>query len=148
MPALRFMPVQSQERPVDEARDKRDGMTRGFERLAAAEIRLAGSALSAADRETLARLRSDIAAGLVLLLSRADGCISRAEMAAAAAPLKLVLPANVIGRLPAAARLAALELVALAEAVSAGLAVAQAAAPQNEKPRRRQDRPRLELVIP
>jgi hypothetical protein len=133
---------------VDEARDKRDGITRGFERLAAAETRLAGSALSAADRETLARLRSDIAAGLVLLLSRADGCISRAEMAAAAAPLALVLPANVIGRLPAAARLAALDLAALAEGVAARFVAVQAAQPQNEKPRRRQGRPRLELVIP
>ncbi|WP_296581403.1 hypothetical protein [Xanthobacter sp.] len=131
---------------MDQAWDKRDGIARSFERLAAAETRLAASALSAGDRETLARLRSDIAAGLVLLLSRADGCISRAEMAAAAAPLALALPANVIGRLPAAARLAALDLVALAEGVSAGLAAAQAVEPQNEKPRRRQSRPRLELV--
>lgn len=133
---------------MDQARDKRDGIARSFERLAAAETRLAASALSAADRETLARLCSDIAAGLVLLLSRADGCISRGEMAAAAAPLALALPANVIGRLPAAARLAALDLVALAEGVSAGLVAAQAAEPQNEKPRRRQSRPRLELVSP
>ncbi|GLI24428.1 hypothetical protein GGQ86_004437 [Xanthobacter flavus] len=133
---------------MDQARDKRDGIARSFERLAAAETRLAASALSAADRETLARLRSDIAAGLVLLLSRADGCISRTETAAAAAPLALALPANVIGRLPAAARLAALDLVALAEGASAGLVAAQAAEPQNEKPRRRQSRPRLELVSP
>lgn len=133
---------------MDQARDKRDGIARSFERLAAAETRLAASALSAADRETLARLCSDIAAGLVLLLSRADGCISRGEMAAAAAPLALALPANVIGRLPAAARLAALDLVALAEGASAGLVAAQAAEPQNEKPRRRQSRPRLELVSP
>lgn len=133
---------------MDQARDKRDGIARSFERLAAAETRLAASALSAGDRETLARLRSDIAAGLVLLLSRADGCISRGEMAAAAAPLALALPANVIGRLPAAARLAALDLVALAEGVSAGLVAAQAAEPQNEKPRRRQGHPRLELVSP
>ncbi|UDQ89990.1 hypothetical protein LJE71_02895 [Xanthobacter autotrophicus] len=133
---------------MDQARDKRDGIARSFERLAAAETRLAASALSAGDRETLARLRSDIAAGLVLLLSRADGCISRGEMAAAAAPLALALPANVIGRLPAAARLAALDLVALAEGVSAALAAAKAVEPQNEKPRRRQSRPRLELVSP
>lgn len=133
---------------MDQARDKRDGIARSFERLAAAETRLAASALSAADHEILARLRSDIAAGLVLLLSRADGCISRGEMAAAAAPLALALPANVIGRLPAAARLAALDLVALAEGVSTGLVAAKAAEPQNEKPRRRQGRPRLELVSP
>ncbi|MFG1215129.1 hypothetical protein V5F72_22825 [Xanthobacter flavus] len=133
---------------MDQARDKRDGIARSFERLAAAETRLAASALSAADHEILARLRSDIAAGLVLMLSRADGCISRTEIAAAATPLVLVLPANVIGRLPAAARLAALDLVALTEGVSAGLVAAQAGEPQNEKPRRRQDRPRLELVIP
>lgn len=133
---------------MDAAGGKRDGIARGFERLAAADARLAASPLSPADRETLARLRADIAAGLVLLLSRADGCISRAEFAAAAAPLALVLPANVIGRLSAAARLAALDLAALAESVGARLKEAQAAEPQNEKPRRRQARPRLELVIP
>lgn len=127
------------------------GIARGFERLAAAEARLAPSTLLPADAEALARLRSDIAAGLVLLLSREEASMSCSEVAAAAVPLELTLPAHVMVRLPAVARLAALDLAAVADGVAAQLAVipeGDAGAAQKQKPRRRQGRPRLELVIP
>ncbi len=132
---------------MDQARDKGDEIGRDFARLAAAQERLNACPLSAGDRETLSRLNADIASGLVLLLSIEDGCIARAELTAAAAPLELVLPANVMTRLTAVARFAALDLAALAEGVAVRLAAAQAEETRkNEKPRRRQVRPRLELV--
>lgn len=138
---------------MERARDTGNGIASGFTRLAAAEARLSATGLSREDAETLARLRADIAAGLVLLLSLDDGCIGRADLAAATAPLALAVPADVMARLSAAARLAALDLAALAASVAARLAADAANAQnenkaQNEKPRRRQTRPRLELVIP
>jgi len=55
----------------------------------------------------------------------------------------------VMTRLTAVARFAALDLAALAEGVAVRLAAAQAEETRkNEKPRRRQVRPRLELVSP
>ena len=134
---------------MDQARDKGDEIGRDFARLAAAQERLNVSALSTVDRETFSRLSADIASGLVLLLSIDDGSITRGELAVAAAPLELALPANVMTRLTAVARLAALDLAALAEGVAGRLAAAQAhRIRRTEKPRRRQVRPRLELVSP
>lgn len=136
---------------MDRAHSRQEETARGFARLAEVEAQLAACVLSPADREEMARLHADTAAALVLLLSREEGCIGRAELAAAAPRLALALPADVMARLPAVARLSALDLATLAGAAADRLAMVLAedrAMAKNEKPRRRQARPRLELVVP
>jgi hypothetical protein len=136
---------------LDRADSRQEETARGFARLSEVEAQLAACVLSPTDREATARLHADTAAALVLLLSRDDGCIGRAELAAAASRLTLALPTSVMARLPAIARLAALDLATLAASAADQLGLAQAedrAMAKNEKPRRRQARPRLEIVVP
>lgn len=130
----------------------------GMATLDAAEARLraARGQLDALTATALARLVMDVSAALLLVRALAAGEISADLFRREGARLALTVPASLMERLPAAARLGALELVTLAAglegliahahagaASSAGAASARA---QREKPRRRQGRPRLRVV--
>ncbi|MFG1300853.1 hypothetical protein V5F49_13755 [Xanthobacter sp. V3C-3] len=146
----------------------------GMATLAAAEA-LLGAARGQLDAQTaaaLARLVMDLSSALLLLRALAAGDVPgdlfRRESArlaldpqalpsgaTQAGPLQ---PGGPLDRLPAAARLGVLELVTLAGSLAGTLARLRAeleaqtgdgtaiAPRQNEKPRRRQGRPRLRVV--
>ncbi|MEP9352489.1 hypothetical protein ABLE93_02700 [Xanthobacter sp. KR7-65] len=130
----------------------------GFDRIADAEARLAGARerLSRADAAIVTRFLMDLSAALLLLADRREGGIGRAKFREVAAALDLTPPAGLLAALPAAARLAVLDLSALAATLSQQLTENSAAGtvpgPDNEKPRRRhvprRGRPRLSLVPP
>ena len=90
--------------------------------------------------------------------AKQSGAIQSGNRPSGALPTGALLPGGVLDRLPAAARLGALELVTLARALSVTMARLRAGIEagdgegtgvnprQNEKPRRRQGRPRLHVV--
>lgn len=90
--------------------------------------------------------------------AKQSGAIQSGNRPSGALSTGALLPGGVLDRLPAAARLGALELVTLARALSVTMARLRAGIEagdgegtgvdprQNEKPRRRQGRPRLHVV--
>lgn len=141
----------------------------GMATLAAAEARLgaARGQLDAATAEALARLVMDLSSALLLLRALAAGDISDDLFRRESERLALdppgvfaaqtphaggLQPGGPLDRLPAAARLGALELVTLAGSLAGAMARLRAGEGrdtvrrQSEKPRRRQGRPRLRVV--
>lgn len=134
-----------------------DAVRAGFDRLAAAEARLGppGIDLGVSDQAVLTRFRMDLAVALLLLRACAEGGMSRRAFDQAAGALDLAPPVRVMARLPAVARIALLDLSALAETLAGALAAvrwtegkAHEGAAESKKPRRRSARPRLSLVTP
>lgn len=124
----------------------------GMAQVADAEARLSAARdlMDAADRRTLVRLVMDVEAGLLLLRAGGAGDLCGSDVRREGGRLALALPTGLMDRLPAAARLGALELAALSGRVAARLATEGGSAgtpgPQREKPRRRPARPRLRIV--
>ncbi|MDI4664661.1 hypothetical protein K9U40_10025 [Xanthobacter autotrophicus] len=95
--------------------------SRGMERLASAQARLAAAPLDQAAVAALRRLVMDASSALLMLDRLGDRDMEPDRFRREAARLDLALPGGLVERLPAAARIGALELATLCGALAARL---------------------------
>ncbi|MFG1350152.1 hypothetical protein [Xanthobacter autotrophicus] len=111
----------------------------GMERLASAQARLSSTALDPSAAAALRRLVLDASSALLMLDMLSDGDMAPDRVQREAERLHLALPSGLVERLPAAARIGALELATLcgmlAARLQAAAAMETAGTPRNAKSR-------------
>ncbi|MFG1342891.1 hypothetical protein [Xanthobacter autotrophicus] len=111
----------------------------GMETLASAQARLSSTQLDPSAADALRRLVLDASSALLMLDMLGDGDMAPEAFGRETARLHLALPAGLVERLPAAARIGALELATLCGTLAARLqaaaALTTASASRNAKSR-------------
>lgn len=110
----------------------------GMETLASAQARLRSAPLDPSATGALRRLVVDASSALLMLDMLGDGDMEPERFQREAARLDLALPSGLVERLPAAARIGALELATLCGTLAArlqGAAMEAAGASRNAKSR-------------
>ncbi|MDI4658984.1 hypothetical protein [Xanthobacter autotrophicus] len=97
-----------------------------METLASAQARLSSTPLDPSSADALRRLVLDASSALLMLDMLGDGDLAPDAFGREAARLHLALPSGLVERLPAAARIGALELATLCGMLAARLQVAAA----------------------
>ena len=96
----------------------------GMETLASAQARLSSTSLDPSAADALRRLVLDASSALLMLDMLGEGDMAPEALRSEAARLHLALPTGLVERLPAAARIGALELATLCGTLAARLQAA------------------------